>query len=66
MAKEPTNMNPLNKLVNSVIEEAEIMEMALKKQEPNQEKIRQEMIRQNEINVMRNSQLRANLRLVAA
>lgn len=44
---------------------AEIMEMALEKQEPNQDRIRKKMVRDNELQVMRNSQLRANLRLVA-
>ena len=43
---------------------AQIMAMALEKQEPRQEQIRREMVRQNEIEVMRNSKLRANLRLV--
>ena len=43
---------------------AEILEMALQKQEPKQEEIRQQMVRDNELKVMRTSQLRANLRLV--
>lgn len=42
----------------------EIMAMALSRQEPPQEQIRKLMIQQDEIEVMRNSQLRANLRLV--
>lgn len=43
----------------------EIMKMALSKQEPRQEQIRREIVMQNEINVMNQSKLRANLRLVA-
>jgi hypothetical protein len=42
----------------------EILDMALKQQEPNQEAIRKEMVRKNELEIMRKSQLRANLRLV--
>lgn len=44
---------------------AEILEMALSKQEPDQQRIRKQMIRDQELSIMRNSQLRANLRLVA-
>ncbi len=44
---------------------AQIMEMALSRQEPKQEQIRKQMVRDKEIEVMKNSQLRANLRLVS-
>lgn len=44
---------------------AEIMEMALSKQEPDQDRIRKQMVRDQELQVMRNSKLKANLRLVA-
>lgn len=42
----------------------DILNMALSKQEPRQEQIRKEMVRRNEFDVMRKSQLKANLRLV--
>lgn len=43
----------------------EIMEMALSRQEPAQERIRKQMVRDEELQVMRNSKLKANLRLVS-
>jgi len=42
----------------------DILNMALARQAPRQEQIRKQMVRRNELEVMRNSQLKANLRLV--
>ncbi|MCP3924888.1 MAG: hypothetical protein GY714_20100 [Desulfobacterales bacterium] len=45
---------------------SEILEMALQKQEPNQEKIRQQLIHREKMeSIKRDSQLKAELRLVA-
>jgi len=43
----------------------DILNMALEKQEPRQEQIRKQMIRREELEVMKGSQLKAHLRLVA-
>jgi len=42
----------------------DILNMALQKQEPRQEQIRKEMIHRKEMNIMRDSKLKAHLRLV--
>lgn len=42
----------------------DILNMALERQEPRQDQIRKEMVRRKEMDVMRNSQLKAHLRLV--
>jgi hypothetical protein len=44
---------------------ADILEMALSRQEPKQEQIRKEMVRRQELEIMEDSQLKAHLRLVS-
>jgi len=55
---------PSNEIFLKQASMEDILNMALSKQEPKQKQIRKDLIKRQEIEVMQNSQLKANLRLV--